>query len=317
MPALHHPVFQSLVLPALLAWAGIALLRALPGAAGARWAPLGAVLALLAALAVQPGFGWPATAAAQKLPWVVLAGLVLAALLRAREAGRARAGSSDQWLAAVLCWAGASVWLAGGRPALLPAALTALAGAVVLALLAWGGRPMPRRPPGPAGAGMAPRAAAGDGAPAAAALTMATLGLSALAVGGGSLLLAQLALALATVSAVLGLWVWLRPDGGLTVPAAVLMPLGLAWLAIATTLPPLAGVGMVHVAGLALGFGAPPLVLRSGLLAHRPRWAPLAVALLAAVPVALAVGWQIAAGGMPAGAPGIVDDDPYYEPQRP
>jgi hypothetical protein len=80
MSLLHHPAFQSLVLPFVLAVVGMVLLRALPGRAGLHWWPLGAVFGLLAALAVLPGFDWPATARAQKLPWIVLVGFALAAL---------------------------------------------------------------------------------------------------------------------------------------------------------------------------------------------------------------------------------------------
>lgn len=84
MDLLHHPAFQSLFLPALLAWLGVLLLRRF---AGAHWAPLGGALGLLAALCVFPGFDWPATARAQKLPWTVLVGTVLAVLLLWRTAG--------------------------------------------------------------------------------------------------------------------------------------------------------------------------------------------------------------------------------------
>jgi hypothetical protein len=49
---------------------------------------------------------------------------------------------------------------------------------------------------------------------------------------------------------------------------------------------------------------------------QHPRHAPIAVAVLAAVPVALALAWQLGAGGSAADAPGTVgDDDPYYTPQ--
>jgi hypothetical protein len=84
MDLLHHPAFQSLFLPALLAWLGVLLLRRF---AGVHWAPLGGAVGLLVALCVFPGFDWPATARAQKLPWTVLVGTVLAVLLVWRTAG--------------------------------------------------------------------------------------------------------------------------------------------------------------------------------------------------------------------------------------
>ncbi len=78
MDILNHPAFQSLVLPLLLCIAGVAVLLR---AAESRWAALGAALGLLVALAFFPGFDWPATARAQKLPWVALGGTVTAVLL--------------------------------------------------------------------------------------------------------------------------------------------------------------------------------------------------------------------------------------------
>ena len=289
--ALHHPAIQSLALPFMLAAAGVFILRALPGAAGLRWAPLGAVLGLLAALAVLPGFDWPATARAQKLPWIVLAGAALSVLSMARFSEGARAGPGVAWLAAALCWAGSSGWMAGGGASWVQVAAIVLAGALVLALLSWGG-PL-----------------------AVAALTVAALGLTALAGSGGSLLLAQLALMLATVTAVPGLWAWWRPSSGVTVTLAALMPLGLAGLSIAQALPAPSVAGSSRLALLALALVVPPLLSRTAWAARHPRRAPLAVALLAAVPVALALAWQIGAGG-PADVPGAAtDDDAYYTPQ--
>jgi hypothetical protein len=94
------------------------------------------------------------------------------------------------------------------------------------------------------------------------------------------------------------------------------MPLGVAWLAIAQALPGQDVVGTARLALLALAFAVPPLLSRSAWWARHPRRAPLAVAVLAAVPVVLALAWQLGAGGSPADAPGTVgDDDPYYTPQ--
>jgi hypothetical protein len=84
MDILNHPAFQSLVLPLLLCCAGVA---ALLRVAGPQRAALGAALGLLGVLAFFPGFDWPATARAQKLPWAVLAGTVLAVLLLWRTGG--------------------------------------------------------------------------------------------------------------------------------------------------------------------------------------------------------------------------------------
>lgn len=312
---LHHPAFQSLVLPLLLAAAGTLLLRALPGPAGQRWAPLGAALGLLAALAVLPGFGWPATARAQKLPWVVLAGVAVAALSMAYPGAAGRGGRHGAWPGSALCWVAASVWLADTGAGWLPTAAWGLAGVLVLGLLA-GGPGGPWRQHALALSSDPKRSASSsDGIHAAAALTVAALGLTALAASGGSLLLAQLAMMLAAVTAVPGLWAWLRPRTDLNMPPAALMPLGLAWLCIAMALPSSGLRDSVRPALLALAFAVPLLLACSAGLARCSRWAPAVVVALAAVPVALALAWHFAAGGGVAEAPGSVEDDVYYTPQ--
>lgn len=112
MPAtdiLNHPAFQSVVLPLLLCVLGAALLHR---TAGPRWAVAGVALGLLLALAWFPGFDWPASARAQKLPWAALAGAAVALLVP-----------------------GLRRWAPGSRRAALPAAFTFIA----LALAAWAG----------------------------------------------------------------------------------------------------------------------------------------------------------------------------------
>jgi hypothetical protein len=87
MSFVNHPVFQSLVLPLVLALAVSALLRPL----GLRWAVLGASLGLVMSMAFWPGFDWPAASRAQMLPWVALASTLLAALAIALKAPGTRA----------------------------------------------------------------------------------------------------------------------------------------------------------------------------------------------------------------------------------
>lgn len=305
----HHPAFQSLVLPLLLAAMGLLLLRSLPGPAGRHWAPLGVALGLLAALAVLPAFGWPAATRVQKLPWVVLAGVAAAALAMAYPAQGERGRRRLAWSMAALCWAAASAWLAGPGTGWLQLSAWGLAGAAVLALLARGG-------PAQATSDRAPQptAPSAEGLHAAAALTVAASGLAALAASGGSLLLAQLAAMLVAATAVPCLWAWLRPRSGVEMPSAALMPLGLAWLGIAMALSPSGVQDAARLALLALAFAVPWLLARSAGFAHRTRWAPAVVVALAAVPVALALSWQFAAGTA-LDAPGTVEDDAYYTPQ--
>jgi len=114
MPApdiLNHPAFQSVALPLLLCLGGGALLQ---HTAGPRWAMAGVALGLLLALAWFPGFDWPASARAQKLPWIALAGAAVGLLVP-----------------------GLRRWTPGGRGAALPAGLIAIA--IAMALAAWAG----------------------------------------------------------------------------------------------------------------------------------------------------------------------------------
>jgi hypothetical protein len=306
---LHHPAFQSLLLPALLALMAVGLLRLWPAGGGRHGAAQGAVAALLLSLALLPGLHWPATTAAHKLPWIVLAALLPGLAARAW----ARAGAGDPrtvgWLGAIVCWLAASVWLAGDRLAWLPTGITALAGAAVLLLVTISLAPRP--------ADLRPATAVdAAGTAVAAALTVAALGLAALAAGGGSLLLAQLALMVATVTAVPGLWSWLRPASGPVLGGSTLLPLAVAWLTMASLMPAAGAAGWARVGLLALAFVAPALVARHAGLASRPRWAGVVVVALAALPVALALVWQLTAGTAGTESPGQ-DDDPYYQPQRP
>lgn len=310
MEFFHHPAFQSLVLPALLAGAGVGVLRVMLGAtAGVRWAPAAAVLALLLALALLPGVAWPPRAAAQKLPWIILAAWLLALGLEALRAGR--------WVHALVgsaLWLGAGWWLqeaASTTPHGLAAAVAGIAVLIAITTSTWR----------PQGAGRAVTGAwpassdnsTGGGAPGAAMLAVAALGLAALAVGAGSLLLAQLALMLAAVTAGLGLWLWPRPRLGFGPVVAV--PLGIAWLVIAQAALLLTTLSPAVLAVLALAFAAAPLLARVRLPGRRAWVEPCAVALLAALPAALAVTWQITAGPG-ADTPGAADPvDPYYEPR--
>jgi hypothetical protein len=281
----HHPAVQSLALPAVAA----ACAMALAGRRPARWAALAPGLALLVALALLPGWHWPAAAAAQKLPWIVLGGLLLAAL-----------PSPLAWAVAVPGWAGASAWLAGDRLAALPLFAAGAIGAAVLTLLVRAEAADAAGDPGPPGTG---------GAATGAALAVASLGLAALAAGGGSLLLAQLALALATVGGVAALWRWVRP---VPLPRTTWLPLGLAWLAIAQALAALGGV--LPLLLLTPAFAA-ALLTRSRWLARRPRRAPPWVALAATLPAALAVAAALLWGAPPAATSAPDTDDPYFEPR--
>lgn len=123
MSFVHHPAFQSLVLPFVLALAISALMRPL----GLRWGALGAALGLVLAMAAWPGFDWPASTRAQALPWIALASTLLAALAIALNAPGSRAmGRRNGLVAAAVLALTATALAAWG----------ALGGSLLLAQLA-------------------------------------------------------------------------------------------------------------------------------------------------------------------------------------
>jgi hypothetical protein len=296
---IHHPAFQSLALPLLLALLGIAVLRAGLGERHAAW---GGLLGLLGALAWLPGFEWPAVTRTQKLPWIVLAGMGLAALDALR--GGAHGRPVLAWLAALLAWAAAGLWLAGAAAGPLVLTAAGVLGWAVLSLLAWG-------------RGAAPA----QGAVAVAVLTLATLGLAGLAATGGSLLLAQLALMLASTMAALGCWAWLRPAAGSVVSPVLRLHFGLAWLSIAwcwvlaAPAPAFGTASAVRVAILTLAFLVPALLWRLPASARATPWLPWAAVLLAAVPVILAVAWPGGTNMAPMPDRAADPDEPYLTPR--
>lgn len=119
---LHHPAFQSLALPLLLALAAMAVLQAWRAGRFALW---GALIGLLGALAWLPGFQWPAEARHLKVPWIVLTALGVGLLLQG--VGRWRDGARAD--AAV--WAVVTVAAALGL-----AGLAAVGGSLLIAQLA-------------------------------------------------------------------------------------------------------------------------------------------------------------------------------------
>jgi hypothetical protein len=315
MSFIHHPAFQSLGLPLLLTLVFTLSLGMRQTSPGMRWWAMGSAMALLLSFLLLPGFDWPATARVQKLPWIVLGGTALAFVWL--QFGALRPNRWMHWAMGSALWAIACVWLTANPVQWAHSLLGALVGAAVLALLLIK-RPIHRAAQGAHEQTSAPAGVAAIDVADAAALTVAALGLAALAAGGGSLLLAQLAMMLGVVTAVPGLWAWLRPAAGLAIPSAALFPLGLAWLVIAYSLALPGSSAAGRVAIMALAFAAPPLLKRSSWGAHHPRWAPLLTALLAALPVVVALAWLLLGDTAPSGAEGSLSgadgDDPYYKP---
>lgn len=88
-PFLHHPAFQSLLLPALLGGICTFVLHRALGGVNRSWGAFGASLGLVLALLWWPGFVWPAASQAQKLPWIVLLALLAAVAAQVLLCGRA------------------------------------------------------------------------------------------------------------------------------------------------------------------------------------------------------------------------------------
>jgi len=140
---LYHPAFQSLLLPGLLGvLCTLALLRALPGTNRA-WGGFGASIGLVLALLWWPGFAWPAVAQAQKLPWIVLLGLLAALAIHTLRRGRAAPAGRKPWavwsaLALMVVLGGLTVLAAvSGSLLLAQLALMVAASAGVPVLWAW------------------------------------------------------------------------------------------------------------------------------------------------------------------------------------
>ena len=318
MNLLHHPAFQSLALPLLLAALGMVVLAGVPRWVSSRhassvghWAPAGALLGLWLPMVLLSGLEWPAAARTQKLPWIVLAAGVVVLLESVRNPPGETAKPHLAWRANAAVWLLACVWLQGGVAdglgGWLGAGLAALAGSVVLALLAAGR----------------------SGAVTAAVFVVAGVALAVLAALGGSLLMAQLALIMACSMLVPGVWVWLGPRAGQPLPAALLQPFGLAGVAVGwiwmLSAPGPTPVSVAQLGLLVLALGVPwlwpHLRLRSRWLARQVRWAPLWAALLAALPAALALGLPFAVAPWvapcepAAGCGGADPDSLYYAPR--
>ena len=227
--ALHHPLFQSVVLPLLLSLAGIGALRAVAGPARA-----GAGIGLAVLAATVWLMGWPTQPASvmQKLPWIFAASWLLGIVLDAATTSRLL-----HWLGLGAGWLAASWWL--GSSGLGAGLASAGAGLVVVAWLL-------RAPP-----------ARADGVTAA---VIASLGLAGACFAAGSLALFQLAVLLAAALGGGGLWLWPRPRTRFG--AAAVAVAAIAWLAIAQVALLLVPVQPRSLALLAVVFAAAPAVAR-------------------------------------------------------
>ena len=284
----HHPLFRSVLLPALLA---IALCGVLRQIGGPRWAAVGTALALL--LAGTWVVGWPPRLGSLvgTLPWVALGAGLLGIVLEA-----ARASARVQWLAMAMAWAGALMAL--GVPGVGAGIAAWALGAVVLVPLAW---------------------ARTDTADAPAVLALAGLGLAAVAMLSASLLLFELALGGALAMAGTALWLW--PRARITFGPAGRVAAALVWLALAYATARLTQAPLAALVLLALAFAAGPL-MDLWPRAVQPLWArplwravPAALCVAAALAVTLTLGGGVGADGAGAVPPGEGPGYPYYTPR--
>ena len=274
---LHHPLFQSVILPLLLSLAGIGVLRTTAGPARA-----GAGVGLAVLLATIWLMGWPPrpASALEKLPWIFAGAWLAGVTLDATIASRLR-----QWLCLGVGWIAASWWL--GASSIGLAVGTAAIGLLVIAWLL--------QAPSERADGMA-------------AAVAASLGLAAVCFAAGSLALFQLALLLAAALGGAGLWLWPRPSIRHGAPAVAVA--AACWLAIAQVALLLTAVQPLPLALLALAFAVAPWLARRW--RSTPLTGPLATALAAAMLAGGALLLQTAGPDVSADGVAGSGDPAYY-----
>ncbi|MDM0076555.1 hypothetical protein QTH90_19250 [Variovorax sp. J2P1-59] len=287
----HHPLFRSLALPLVLAFAAAGLLRGGLGPVhGRRWASAGTGIAIVVASVWLLGWDlWPRTLT-EELPWIYMAAALLGLGLEAM-----RAATRTTWLATCVLW---TLVLAGlsDQPLAVQAATWLVGIAVIAAVLG--------QPP--------------ESAHASASLVIAGLGLAVVAFVSGSALLFELSLSIAAAVAGCALWLW--PVARIAFGACGAVVSVIAWLAVAEGVALLSPVRPLVLLLLACAFLSGPIVQWAGRwlrqappgVSRRKGLAALIVAVLAAIWVtgAVALAWHDDAK-----APASGLDDPYYTPR--
>lgn len=283
LAAVHHPLFQSLVLPLLLSLLGVGVLRTMAGSGRAVWA-----LGLSFLLSVVWMIGWPTNPGTilQRLPWVFALAWLASVALALTGGNRTRHGQvlSGAWLAA-------SWWL--GSRDVTETLLFPLVGVLVIVGLL---------------------RASEERAEAATMVVVAGVGLAGLALAAGSLMLFQLSLMLAAAVGGVALWQW--PRARIRFGVAGVGVAAIAWLALAQSALLLTPASPIAVALLCLAFSCTMLSARIlGRLpdGHRDLAAPPVLAVLAGAFVAAALLLQgIAGNDSPGGKSDASANDPYY-----
>ncbi len=283
LAAVHHPLFQSLILPLLMSLLGVGVLRTLAGPGRAVCA-----LGLSFLLSVVWMIGWPPHPGTilQRLPWVFALAWLAGAALALTGRNRMLHGLvlSGAWLAA-------SWWL--GSRDVTETLLFPLVGVLVIVGLL---------------------RASEERAEAATMVVVAGLGLAGLAFAAGSLMLFQVSLMLAAAVGGVALWQWPRPR--IRFGVAGVGVAAISWLALAQSTLLLTPASPNAVALLCLAFSGTMLsapILGRLPVGHRDLAAPPVLAVLAGAFVAAALLLQGVAGNdSPGGKSDDSANDPYY-----
>ncbi len=240
---------------------------ALPGTSGPRLAGASIGLAFLLGFGLIVGWPpFPPISSTQKLPYLVLLGLLLGGLLEVIGAGRFLGRlAALLWPAVIIGWLGWRQVASGGFQPLATIVLLWLGGAIILFLMEEG-REAGAKPP--------------------AALLIASVGASLIAFLGSAASLAQLFGMLAAAIGGFLLWNWPRPRHPFQA-AANLGGTG-AFVTLAALLVLFAETSLAALAVLALVFLTPRMIALSP-FAKRPALGPIATGLVSLMIAGLAL----------------------------
>ena len=272
-------ILQTLIrgvgLPLAAAIAVTGILRFALGADVGRAVAGGAIaIAFLASFAaVQSWPDFPPRSSGQKLPYIVLFGVVIGLALDALRAETFRAAAVVVWPAVIVGWIGWRQLTGLGAADLATLAVVFAAGVIILHRLH----------------------AHREGPPfAAVTILAASVGTAAIAFMGGA---ASIALVLGILAAATGgflLWNWPKPR--MPFGAAALMGAGGAYVTIFTTGILFTETSRIALALMALVFLV-PLTMRNFRMVNRPAIGPLVIGAVSIVPVAIGVAIAFEPGG--------------------
>ena len=272
-------IVQTLIwgvgLPLAAAIAVTGILRFALGADAGRAVAGGAIaIAFLASFAaVQSWPDFPPLSSGQKLPYIVLFGVVIGLALDALRAETFRAAAVVVWPAVIVGWIGWRRLTGLGAADLATLAVVFAAGVIILHRLH----------------------AHREGPPYAAVTVLAaSIGTAAIAFVGGSASTAQVLGILAAATGGFLLWNWPKPR--IPFGAAALMGAGGAYVTIFTTGVLFTETSRIALALMALVFLV-PLAMRNTGIVNRPAVGPLVIGAVSVVPVAIGIAIAFAPGG--------------------